>query len=42
MVSGWFCEKFGRIGKMEVLLKNKKRISTGIHFEEENFYPDEL
>jgi hypothetical protein len=45
MVAGWFCEKSGWIGKVEdvkpVLLKNK-RISTDNHFEEEDFYPDEL
>ena len=45
MATGWFCEKSGWIGKVEdvkpVLLK-KNRISTGNHFEEEDFYPDEL
>ena len=44
MAAGWFCEKSGRIGKVEdvkpVLKKN--RISAGNHFEEEDFYPDEL
>jgi hypothetical protein len=25
-----------------VILERKKRISTGNHFEEEEFYPDEL
>jgi hypothetical protein len=28
--------------KPMLLLKEKKRISTGNHFEEEDFYPDEL
>jgi hypothetical protein len=45
MAAGWLCEKSGWNGKVEdvkpVLLKNK-RISTGNHFEEEEFYPDEL
>ena len=45
IAAGWFCEKSGWIGKVEdvkpVLLK-KNRISTGNHFEEEDFYPDEL
>jgi hypothetical protein len=45
MAAGWFCEKSGWIWKVEdvkpVLLK-KKRISTGNHFEEEDFHPDEL
>jgi hypothetical protein len=45
VAAGWFCEKSGWIGKVEdvkpVLLK-KNRISTGNHFEEEDFYPDEL
>ena len=45
MATGWFCEKSGRIGKVEdvkpVLLK-EKHISTGTHFEEEEFHPDEL
>ena len=45
MVGGWFCEKSGWIGKVEdvkpVLLKNEQ-ISTGNHFEEEDFYPDEF
>ena len=44
MVAGWICEKSGWIGEVEdvkpVLLK--KWISTGNHFEEEDFYPDEL
>jgi len=39
------CEKSGWIGKVEdvkpVLLK-EKRVSTGNHFEEEDFYPGEL
>jgi hypothetical protein len=49
MAAGWFCEKFGWIGKVEdvkqVLLKKmkkKQRISTNNHFEEENFYVNEL
>ena len=47
MSAGWFCEKSGWIGKVEdmkpMLLEEKKnRISTGNHFEEEDFYPDEL
>jgi hypothetical protein len=45
MAAGWFCEKSGRIGKVEdvklVLLEKKNRISTRNHFEEEDFYPDE-
>ena len=45
MVAGWFCEKSGWIGKVEdvkpVLLK-KKGISIGNHFEEGDFYPNEL
>ena len=45
MAAGWFCEKSGWIGKVEdvkpVLLKTN-RISTGNHFEEEDFYPNEL
>ena len=45
MAAGWFCEKSTWIGEVEdvkpVLLK-KNRISTGNHFEEEDFYPDEL
>jgi hypothetical protein len=46
--AGWFCEQSGWIGRVEdvklVLLKIKikKRISSGNHFEEEDFYPDEL
>ena len=50
MVAGWFCEKYGWIGKMEdvkpvLFIKKikffltKKRISTGNHFEEEDFLP---
>ena len=43
MAASWFCEKSGWIGKVEdvkpVLLK-KRRISTGNHFEEEDFYSD--
>ena len=43
MAAGWFCEKSGWIGKLEdvkpVLSKIKKRISTGNHFEMEDFYP---
>ena len=38
---GWFCEKSGWIGKVEDV-KEKKRISTDNHFEEEDIYPDEL
>ena len=42
MVAGWFCEKSGWIGKVEdvkpVLFK-EKWISTGNHFEEEDFLP---
>ena len=45
MAAGWFCETSGWIGKVEdvkpVLLKTE-RISTGNHFEEEDFYADEL
>jgi hypothetical protein len=45
MAAGWFCEKSGSIGKVEdvklVLLKTT-RISASNHFEEEDFYPDEL
>jgi hypothetical protein len=41
MAAGWFCEKSGWIGKVAdvkpVLLKTK-RISTGNHFKEEDFY----
>jgi hypothetical protein len=43
MAAGWFCEKSGGIGEVEdvkpVLLK---KISTGNHFEEEDFHPDGL
>jgi hypothetical protein len=45
MAAGWFCEKSGWIGKVEdvkPVLLNKKRISTDNHFEEEDFYLDEL
>jgi len=45
MTPGWFCEKSGWIGKVEdvkLVLFEKKRISTGNHFEEKDFYPDEL
>jgi hypothetical protein len=45
MVAGWFCEKSGWVGNVEdvkPVLLNKNRISTGNHFEEEDFYPDEL
>ena len=47
MTAGWFCEKSGWIGKVEdvkpvLFEKKRKRISTGNHFEEEGFYPDEL
>ena len=44
MVAGWFCEKSVWIGKVEDVkpVLRKKRISTGNHFEEEDFYPDEL
>ena len=43
--TGWFCEKSGRIGKVEdvkpVLLK-EKHILTGTHFEKEGYHPDKL
>ena len=44
MTAGWFYENFGWIGKVEdvKLVLKKKRISTGNHFEEEEFYPYEL
>jgi hypothetical protein len=49
MSAGWFCEKSGSIGKVEdvklVILQKKRRkymISTGNHFEEEDFYADGL
>ena len=45
MAAGWFCEKSGRIGKVEdvkSVFKKKKQISTGNRFKEEDFYPDEL
>ena len=47
MAAGWFCEKSSWIGKVEdvkpVLLKKQtNQISTGNHFEEEDFYPGEL
>ena len=45
MVAGWFCEKSGWIGKVEdvkLVLFIKNRTSTGNHFEEEGFNPDEL
>ena len=47
MAAGWFCEKSGCIGKVEdvklvLFLWNKEWISTGNHFEEEDFYVDEL
>jgi hypothetical protein len=45
MAAEWFCEKSGYIGKVEdakpVLLK-RKQILTGNHFEEEDYYQDEL
>ena len=48
MAASWFREKSGWIGKVEdvkpVFLKNR-RISSGNHFEEEDFetfYPDDL
>ena len=44
MAAGWFCGKSGWIGKVEDVkpgaFKKIKRISTGDHFEEEDFYPD--
>jgi hypothetical protein len=46
MVAGWFCEKSSCIGKVEdvkpFFFLKTKRISIGNHFEEEDFYPDEL
>ena len=45
MVAGRFCEKSSWIKKVEDVKpvpSNKKRISTGNHFEKEDFYPDEL
>jgi hypothetical protein len=45
MAANWFCEKSGWIGKVEVVkpvLLKEKRISTGNHFEEEDFYRYEL
>ena len=44
MVAGWFCEKSGWFGKVEdvPVLSKTKRISTSNHFEEEDFYLDEL
>jgi hypothetical protein len=45
MAAGWFCEKSSWIGKVEDVkpeLFKKKWISTGNHFEEEDFYADEL
>ena len=49
MAAGWFCEKSGWIGKVQdvkpvLFWKKLKKIknSTGNHFEEEDFYPDEL
>ena len=42
MAAGWFNEKFGWIGKVEVvkpMLLKIKRILTGNQFEEEDFYP---
>ena len=45
LMAGWFCEKSGWIGQAEdvkpVLLK-QNRISTGKHFEEEDFHPGDL
>jgi hypothetical protein len=43
MVAGWFCEKSSWIGKVEDVNPvplEKKQISAGNHFEEEDFYPD--
>jgi hypothetical protein len=43
--AGWFCEKSDWIGKVEdvkLVLSKTKRFPTGSHFEEEDFYPDEL
>ena len=44
MAAGWFCEKSGWIRKVEDVKPDKKeeRISSGNHFEEEDFYLDEL
>ena len=45
LAAGCFCEKSGWIGKVEdvkLVLLNIKRTSTGNHFEEEDFYLDEL
>ena len=45
MVASWFCEKSGWIGEVEdakPVLLEKKRISTGNHFEDKDSYPDEL
>jgi hypothetical protein len=45
LAAGWFCEKSGWIGKVEDVkpaLFKKERISTDNHFEEEDFYLDEL
>ena len=45
IAAGWFCEKSGWIGKVEdvkSVLAKKNRISTGNHFEEEDFYLHEL
>jgi hypothetical protein len=45
VAGGWFCEKSSWIGKVEdvkPVLLEKNRISTGNHFEEEDFHLDEL
>jgi hypothetical protein len=45
MAASWFCEKSGGIGKVEDVKPvpfKRKRISTGNHFEEEVFYPNDL
>jgi hypothetical protein len=45
MAAGWFYEKSSWIGKVEdvtPMLLGEKMISTGNHFEEEDFYPDEF
>ena len=44
MAAGWFCEKSGWIwesGGCETgAFKKQNRIPIGIHFEEEDFFPD--
>ena len=46
MAAGRICERSGWIGKVEdvkpVFFIKKNRISIGNHFEEEDFYQDEL